>query len=121
MGMAGAKASKDAKEQPAKFTLRFKNPETHELLRLVAQSLGMSMNDVAEDFLARELRIAALGLEEQLATVLERLQTYRAADLKRDIAAFAEAEVSQEDPLRARHVESSETPDPLGVVAAFRR
>jgi predicted HicB family RNase H-like nuclease len=43
-----------------KFTLRFEHPQTHELLRLVADHFGTSMNALAEDMISRELQ--ALGL-----------------------------------------------------------
>jgi hypothetical protein len=50
-----------------KFTLRFRNPETHEILGLVADRYGVSMNQLAEDMLERELRAAALVLELDLS------------------------------------------------------
>jgi len=47
----------------AKFTLRFRNRQTHELLGLVADQLGMSKNRLAEQMLERELDAAARLVE----------------------------------------------------------
>jgi hypothetical protein len=74
------------------------------------------MSELAEELLARELRIAAIDLERTLESALERLRSYRKQDIKPDIAGFARAEVSEDDPLRAHHVESQEQSD----AAAYR-
>jgi hypothetical protein len=98
------------------FTLRFRDPAIHRLLRDVARARGTSMSELAEELLARELRIAAMDLERTLESALERLRSYRQQSIKPDIAGFARAEVSETDPLRADHVTSQEPSD----AAAYR-
>jgi hypothetical protein len=103
-----------------KFTLRFRNPETHEILGLVADRYGVSMNQLAEDMLERELRAAALVLELDLSGTLDLLRGYnRAEHLERAIEEFAEAEGGERDPLRARLAETPTTHDAHGVLEAF--
>lgn len=43
----------------AKFTLRFHNRRTHELLGVIAEKIGVSKNQLAEQMLERELSAAA--------------------------------------------------------------
>lgn len=103
-----------------KFTLRFQNRQTHELLGLVAEQLGMSKNRLAEEMLERELEAAALLVERSLDGTLRRLRDYRRDErLGEDIAAFAEGEAFGEDPLRARMVEPGELGDAFGVMKSF--
>lgn len=103
-----------------KFTLRFQNRQTHELLGLVAEQLGMSKNRLAEEMLERELEAAALLVERSLDGTLRRLRGYRRDErLGEDIAAFAEGEAFGEDPLRARMVEPGELGDAFGVMKSF--
>ena len=59
-----------------KFTLRFRNARTHEILGVVADKLGISKNQLAEQMLERELHAAALSLEQDLAGTLALLQSY---------------------------------------------
>jgi hypothetical protein len=104
----------------AKFTLRFQNRQTHELLGLVADQLGMSKNRLAEEMLERELEVAALLVEQNLGSTLRRLRSYRRDEqLADDVEAFAEGEAFGEDPLRARMVESGELADTFGVMQSF--
>lgn len=102
----------------AKFTLRFEDSETHDLLRLVAGDLGVSMNKLAGELIARELRVAALALEDELRGTLEALRSYRGERVEEDLVAFAHAEASIEDPLAARMVAGAVS-DPHGIAAAF--
>jgi hypothetical protein len=103
-----------------KFTLRFRNPETHEILGLVADRYGVSMNRLAEDMLERELRAAALVLELDVSGTLDPLRGYnRAEHLERAVEEFAEAEGGERDPLKTRLAESSTTRDAHGVLEAF--
>jgi hypothetical protein len=105
----------------AKFTLRFHNSQTHELLGLMADLFGVSKNQLAEEMLERELRAASLLQEHDLSGTLERLHNYRTAErLEEDIEAIAHAEAYEHDPLRSRHVETpSTTTDPYGIEALF--
>jgi hypothetical protein len=103
-----------------KFTLRFRNPETHAILGLVADRYGVSMNQLAEDMLERELRAAALVLELDLSETLDLVRGYsRAEHPERAIEEFAEAEGRERDPLNARVAESPATRDAHGVFEAF--
>lgn len=103
-----------------KFTLRFEHQQTHELLRMVADHLGTSMNALAEDMISRELQAIGLAIEHDLYGTLDLLQRYRAEDIEAGLSAFAQAEVEQPDPLLARMVSQPQAPDALGVVGAFR-
>ncbi len=103
-----------------KFTLRFQNPRTHELLGIVAEQLGVSKNRLAEQMLERELEAAALLVSHDLDETLRQLHEYRNDErLEDDIQAFAEGEAFGEDPLRARMVEPADPADPYGVLEAF--
>lgn len=106
--------------EAAKFTLRFRDQRTHELLGLVATQLGTSKNRLAEEMLERELEAAALLVERRLDDTLRDLRGYRRDDrLAEDVAAFAEGEAFGEDPLRARMIEPSELGDAFDVMKSF--
>jgi hypothetical protein len=102
-----------------KFTLRFEHQQTHELLRIVADHFGTSMNALAEDMIARELQAIGLTIEQDLYGTLDLLKRYRAEDIEAGLSAFAQAEVEQTDPLQARMVLQPEAADALGVAEAF--
>lgn len=103
-----------------KFTLRFQDRQTHELLGLVAAQLGTSKNRLAEEMLKRELEAAALLVERRLDSTLRDLQDYRREErLAGDVAAFAEGEAFGEDPLRARMIKPDELADAFGVMKSF--
>jgi hypothetical protein len=92
------------------------------MLGLVAESYGVSKNQLAEEMLERELRSAALLLELDIAGTLELLQNYTEdTHRKRDVSDFAEAEAYADDPMNAHMVEPSGPDDPFGVLAAFRK
>jgi hypothetical protein len=98
------------------LTLHFHNDETLRNLERVAEALGVSMDDLAEVAIERELAAIGAGLEDRLARALERLKTYGPSDLDRDIQAFAQSEVEIADPLQARRIES---PNAYGIGALF--
>jgi hypothetical protein len=113
-------AEENAMTTTAKFTLRFHNAKTHEVLGLVAERYGMSKNQLAEEMLERELQAAALALELDLSETLDLLRNYnRGERLDEAIEEIAEAEAYAEDPLKARMVEGEEAYDAHGVMAAF--
>lgn len=99
------------------FTLRFRREGTHRALRHAADELGMSMNELVERAIEHELAVIGSELEAKLRRTVELLAGYRGDGLEADVERFAEAEVSQEDPLRSRAARSPV--DPLGVGAAF--
>jgi hypothetical protein len=106
--------------EAAKFTLRFQNQRTHDLLGEVADQLGVSKNRLAEEMLERELETAALLVELDLDDTLRRLRSYRRdAQLDDDVEAFAEGEAFGEDPLRAQMVEQIRFGDAFGVMESF--
>ncbi len=112
-------------DRPA-FTLRFRNEKTHRALKHAAEELGVSMSELAERAIEHELAVLGEQMQERLERIVELLRSYRvergpdayAADFK----AFARAEVTEDDPLRARAVERSGDSgwsDSLGVGELF--
>jgi hypothetical protein len=103
-----------------KFTLRFHNRSNHEILGLLAERHGVTMNRLAEEMLERELQAAALLLEQDLAGTLALLRNYRRDEhLPAAIEAFAQAEAYEADPIETRMVETARNQDAYGVVDAF--
>jgi hypothetical protein len=109
---------------PTKFTLRLEHDSTRELLDLLAERWGMSVNRTIEQLLERELFLAAEVEAEALAETVALLQSYRPTPdrLERTIEAIADAEVDGRDPVegRARSLQHAPLDDPLGVAAMFR-
>lgn len=105
-------------EQRPAFTLRFRRPGTHRALRHAADELGISMSELAERAIEHELAAVGTELEEKLRRTVELLGSYRQADAAADAKVFADAEVTEDDPLRSRAAAIGPT-DPLGVGAAF--
>jgi hypothetical protein len=119
-----AECSFDGKEHivaaAPKFTLRFRNQRTHDLLGVVAEQFGVSKNRLAGEMLERELEAAALLVEHDLDDTLRKLREYPTEErLEDDIEAFAEAEAFGDDPLRARRAEESVAITDAGVLEAF--
>jgi hypothetical protein len=86
----------------------------------VAEQRGMSMNDIVQEALEAYLRRETASTEERLRAALKIVQEYRSEeDLERYAKAFARAEVTEEDPLRATRVEQPE--DGFGIRKAFVR
>jgi hypothetical protein len=87
------------------FPVRFKDPATKEMLRVVSDQLGVSMNDVAESAIRNELILLGAGIEQQLTEIVELLRNY---DADRDFDRFVEAVGAGEelgDPLQATRIE----------------
>jgi hypothetical protein len=110
-------------EDTPKFTLRFHNARNHQLLGFVAEHMGLSKNQLAEEMLERELQAAALFIEADLLNTVALLEDYRRAEhLEEDIERIAEAEAYERDPIQARMAESGAgLRDAYGVMAAFRQ
>jgi hypothetical protein len=103
-----------------KFTLRFRNRRTHEILGLLAERFGISKNQLAEEMLERELQAAALLLERDLTGTIELLRRYRKDEhLQSAIAEVARAEAEEDDPLPTKMLTSAHTVDAYGVADAF--
>jgi hypothetical protein len=107
--------------ETTKLTVRLRDERLYGLLKLLAAQRGVSMNQMVEDALARELEREADRAEGELTETLELLRSYRAepATLARE---FADAEVTEPDPLRsepAGDAPSAEAIDPLGALAGF--
>jgi hypothetical protein len=100
------------------FTLRFEDEATHEALRVVADHLGVSMNQLAQDMIKRELRVASLAVERDLSETLALVRAFRGAGLAEDVAAFADAEMNEEDPIQTRLVRVG-MHDRLGISEVF--
>jgi hypothetical protein len=103
-----------------KFTLRFRNNKTHEILGLLAERFGVSKNQLAEEMLERELQAAALLLERDLTGTLELLRNYRKDEhLESAIAEIARAEAHEDDPLPTKMLTATRTLDAYGITDAF--
>jgi hypothetical protein len=103
----------------AALTLHFHNEETLLHLKQAAEALGVSMAELAEAAIERELAAVGAGLEVRLSRTLERLRSRKPVDfdrLDREIREIARSEVEVEDPIQACLVES---PDAYGIGALF--
>ena len=100
------------------FTLRFKDPETHRRLHLVAELLGVPMREIAEAAVGRELDRLGADLEQRLEHTLARIRSYGATErnLERDIDEFARAEAEHPDPFASVRADSE---DVYGVGEIF--
>ena len=98
------------------FPLRFESEQTRELLRLVAEQRGTSMNRLAEEMIGRELEVLALGLEVNLTRTMELLASYRGESRAEAWDAFAEAE-GLPDPVRTTRTHADA--DRFGIAQAF--
>ncbi len=76
------------------------------------------MNELAEGMIERQLDHLALGLEEDLAQTMRLLRDYRGGGSHAAWVAFAHAEGTLDDPIKAHKVEDH---DPFGIAAAFAR
>lgn len=89
------------------FPLRFKDPQTKEMLRVVATELGIPMTEIAEEAIRHELVLLGRDLDRQLTEVVEALRSY---DPERDIDHYLdqiEAGEAQDDPIQARQIPSN--------------
>jgi hypothetical protein len=102
-----------------KFTLRFQREETHDLLRMVADRFGVSMNALAEEMISRELQAIGLSIEQDLYGTLDLIHRYRGEDAQAGLDAFARGEAVEDDPLRSHMATQAQTTDAFGVAAAF--
>jgi hypothetical protein len=99
------------------MVLRFRNPETRRSLQRTAEALGVSVDELAEAAIQQEMTALAGNLEPNLEHLVERLRSFE-DDPERDVEDFARAEITFEDPLRARRVRAE---DAYGIGAAFAR
>jgi hypothetical protein len=99
------------------FPLRL-DERTQRALRLVADHLGVSMNTLAGDMIARELEALVATLDDQVSETLQALRSYRGEGHDEDWAAFARAEVEQKDPVRTRLARPAPA-DRYGVAEIF--
>jgi hypothetical protein len=76
------------------------------------------MNELAESAIEHELALMGADLEQKLIRAAELLRSWREPDVEPDIAAFARAEVTVDDPLASRQVALE---DAFGVGALFAR
>lgn len=98
------------------FPLRFENERTRDMLRLVAEQRGTSMNQLAEEMIERELEVLALGLEVGLTRTMELLASYRGEGRAEAWDAFAEGE-GLPDPVRTKR--THQETDRFGIAQAF--
>lgn len=86
------------------FPLRFKDPDTKEMLRIVATQLGVPMNEIAERAIRREVILLGAGIEKQLTEIVAALRSYNP---ERDIDAYMDDVADGEglpDPLQATQI-----------------
>ncbi len=104
----------------AVLTIRFRHKATHRRLKKVAELVGVSMNDIAQVAIERELDFLAADLQDELLETVAVLRSWRYSDehLAVDIAAFGEGEAHERDPLQATMV-SANTADAVGVRDIF--
>ncbi len=102
------------------LTLRFHDKRTHTRLKKVAGLLGVSMNDIAETAIERELDFLAADLEDELLETVEALRNWRYTDeeVEADVVAFGEGEAYERDPLQATMM-SQDRADAVGVRDIF--
>lgn len=104
-------------ESSPQMVLRFRNAETHRMLQRVAEALGVPMDELAEAAIRQELAALAINLEPSLQRTLELLGSFE-DDPERSAEEFARAEVTFDDPLRARRAGPE---DAYGIGAVFAR
>ena len=88
------------------------------MLREVAETLGVSMSELAEVAIRQELAGMEGNLDRTLAEAVDRLRKFPGEDPDRAAEDFARREVTIEDPLRARRAGAE---DAYGIGAAFAR
>ena len=96
----------NAKGNRRALTLRFRNPQVHSLLRLVADQEGVSMNELAEEFISEGVRLRSAQVEERLTETLQALRAHRARPDRETVERqamreFAKAEANVAEPLEA--------------------
>ena len=99
------------------MVLHFRDPETRRGLQRTAEALGVSVDELAEAAIQQELTALAGNLEPSLQRIVELLGSFE-EDAEHDAEGFARAEVTFEDPLRARRARAE---DAYGIGAAFAR
>lgn len=100
------------------FPLRFKDPETKEMLRLVSDQLGVPMNDLAEDAIRHELVLLGADIERQLTEIVTALKSYNPqTDLHAYLDAFAAGE-AHGDPVQAQQLPAPVTRRPTRTEAS---
>jgi hypothetical protein len=113
----------DATVDVPKLTIRLRDERLYGLLKLLAGQRGVSMNRLIEEALTRELELEAALTQERLEETLALLKSYR-ADPDRLARQFAEAEVTEADPLRSEPAvdwSGTDAEDPLGALSGFSR
>jgi len=98
------------------FPVRFANPATRHRLRLMAELLDTSMNQLVISMIERELDALSVGMESELERTLERLRQLTPADIERSLDEWAALE-GQDDPIVARAVVTAE--DEFAIAEAF--
>lgn len=98
------------------FPVRFVTPATRDRLRLMAELLDTSMNQLANSMIEQGLDALSIGMESELERTLERLRQLTPADIERSLDEWAALE-AQDDPIVARAVTIAE--DEFAIAEAF--
>ncbi len=102
----------------ARLTLRLHDELLSELLTVVAKHYGVAKNQLIEQLLERDLRAAAMVIEQDLLSTIELLHRYRASDQQTaTIDLVVAGEGAERDPMQARRVTAGE--DTFGILGAF--
>ena len=98
--------TKKAVIKPRATTFRIE-PDVQERLSMLAKSLKRPLNQLVNDAVKMYVERRSKELEGDLEATLSKLRAYRDSDpdFERAIAAFAEAEVTLEDPLEGQRME----------------
>ena len=103
------------------FSIRFKNEETHERLRRLAELTGQSMNDIVETAVEHELARQAAGLRVRLSRIVEKLGSWEQPSAMQRAERFAAAETSAAEPVIAEMYDDSDADPVLEPVWAEAR
>jgi post-segregation antitoxin (ccd killing protein) len=101
-----------------RLVLKFRNTETHQELRRMAKTLGVSMSELAEVAIQQELAAMEGNLERKLEGTLALLGSFQGENDTEAAEEFSRSEATIEDPLRA-HKAGAE--DAYRIGAAFAR
>jgi len=115
---ASTAPTKPPTKRQSNFPLRFQDELTLRVLKALAKAKRTSVNALVLSMIARGLPREAEAVESELNETLEALHSYKGS-FGDDWEAFARAEVTGDDPIRAERVEISPASDPHGITSIF--
>jgi len=115
---ASTAPTKPPTKRQSNFPLRFQDELTLRVLKALAKAKRTSVNALVLSMIARGLPREAEAVESELNETLQALHSYKGS-FGDDWEAFARAEVTGDDPIRAERVEISPASDPHGITSIF--